>query len=191
MKKKFAYSLGVTALALSFLGATQINNQTNAQTSSKCYSIQSLNRNFLLNGRKYLGVNQIRDFQAELGEGATVQAIRYNSLPSLTESKYVWKITTTDNGSIITQQFKNLDGANDGKTVKLVEVRRARSIITHGQYWELQNGEMGGYDIRSLNRNFRDSNYRWLDGGSDGKTVSLVNGKSQSTLWSISTTTCQ
>ena len=55
-------------------------------------------------------------------------------------------------------------------------------------YNQLNARAVGCYYIRSLNNNFRDSNFRWLDAKSDGTGVGLVNGQSHGTVWLLEET---
>jgi hypothetical protein len=174
---------GITAV-LSIIVTSRSSNIF-AQTtfrSSDCYQIRSLNNNFTTD-KKYLGYREINPRTPQSSEGASVQMVQYDRIPGLTSRKRFWRITNTDKGFILTtfnNSTVNLDGASDGKTTVFHRV----GSLSHGQYWQLEP-DQGAYRIRSLNNNFRDQNYRWLDGGSDGQTVSLVNGKSHGTLWEI------
>ncbi|MDM3847084.1 MAG: hypothetical protein PT120_12255 [Aphanizomenon gracile PMC649.10] len=53
----------------------------------------------------------------------------------------------------------------------------------HPIYSNLTPRVIGCYSIRSLNRNFRNSNFRWLDAKSDDTGVGLVSGQSHGTVW--------
>lgn len=55
-------------------------------------------------------------------------------------------------------------------------------------YDQLNARAAGCYYIRSLNNNFRNSNFRWLDAKSDGTGVGLVNGRSHGTVWLLEET---
>ena len=72
---------------------------------------------------------------------------------------------------------------SNGTTVQLV------SDASHGTFWQLEQVE-GGHRMRSLNQNFRQSNFRWLDGASNGSDTKLVSGTSHGTLWELAPTSC-
>jgi hypothetical protein len=55
-------------------------------------------------------------------------------------------------------------------------------------YNQLNAKSAGCYYIRSLNNNFRNSNFRWLDGASDGRTVVIGVGQSHGTIWQLEQT---
>lgn len=55
-------------------------------------------------------------------------------------------------------------------------------------YSQLNARPAGCYYIRSLNNNFRNSNFRWLDAKSDGTGVGLVSGQSHGTVWLLEQT---
>lgn len=55
-------------------------------------------------------------------------------------------------------------------------------------YDRLNARASGCYYIRSLNNNFRSSNFRWLDAKSDGTGVGLVSGQSHGTVWLLEET---
>jgi hypothetical protein len=153
-------------------------------SSSGCYKVRSLNNNFQSNLR-FLGAIKIDLGTPRNSEGASVQMVQYRTVAGLIpQDSRVWKITQTEKGSILTTWSSNgrvnIDGSSDGKTVDLHSYRN----VTHGQYWQIEP-DKDGFRIRSLNNNFRDRNYRWLDGASDGRTVQLVNGTSHGTLWEI------
>lgn len=65
-------------------------------------------------------------------------------------------------------------------------IQQARS--PHSNYDQLNARAAGCYYIRSLNNNFRNSNFRWLDAKSDGTRVELVNGQSHGTVWLLEET---
>lgn len=58
----------------------------------------------------------------------------------------------------------------------------------HPNYDQLGARAAGCYYIRSLNNNFRNSNFRWLDAKSDGTGVGLVSGQSHGTVWLLEET---
>lgn len=51
-----------------------------------------------------------------------------------------------------------------------------------------RGNSQGCFYVRSLNNNFRNTNFRWLDAASDGTSVGLVNGKSHGTVWQLEQT---
>lgn len=55
-------------------------------------------------------------------------------------------------------------------------------------YDQLNARATGCYYVRSLNDNFRNSNFRWLDAKSDGSRVELVSGQSHGTVWLLEAT---
>lgn len=55
-------------------------------------------------------------------------------------------------------------------------------------YNRLNARAVGCYYIRSLNNNFRNANFRWLDAKSDGAGVGLVGGQSHGTVWLLEET---
>jgi hypothetical protein len=187
----FSKPFASSVLSACFLGLGTItlqsfeNSPSFAQTSndlqvSSCYVIRSLNNNFATD-KRYLGA---RSLMRQNSESGTFSPYGYN--PALQSDVHrFWRVTKTPKGFLLTTRLDgrallNLDGASDGETVALNRI----SNITHGQYWQLEP-DQGGYRIRSLNNNFRSQNYRWLDGKSDGRNVSIVNGKSHGTLWEI------
>lgn len=164
--------------------------QAEAQAAPQCYVIRSLNRNFQTDNR-YLGITQVSLGTPVNSDGsATVQAIQIRDGVGLSQKRAIWSLTPTNKGSILTTLLRsnslNIDGASDGRRVVLNPSRN----VTHGQYWQVDR-DGNGYRIRSLNNNFRNSNYRWLDGASDGHTVQLSDGKSHGTLWEFTPTRCQ
>lgn len=58
----------------------------------------------------------------------------------------------------------------------------------HPNYSGLNPRAIGCYSIRSLNNNFRNSNFRWLDAKSGGTGVGLVSGQSHGTVWLLEET---
>jgi hypothetical protein len=46
----------------------------------------------------------------------------------------------------------------------------------------------GCFYVRSLNNNFRNANFRWLDAASNGSSAGLVNGQSHGTVWRLEET---
>jgi hypothetical protein len=46
----------------------------------------------------------------------------------------------------------------------------------------------GCFYVRSLNNNFRNTNFKWLDAASDGRSIGLVNGQSHGTVWRLENT---
>jgi hypothetical protein len=181
--------IGLTASIIHFCFFETQNVYAQTQfRDSDCYEIRSLNKNFATDKRyfRYLGA---RSLMRQNQESGTLSA--YGSIPALeAKSQHVrfWKVTNTSKGFLLTTRASgsngsallNLDASSDGKTLALNRIGN----ITHGQYWQLEP-DQGAYRIRSLNNNFRSQNYRWLDGKSNGSTVSIVNGKSHGTLWEI------
>jgi hypothetical protein len=183
---KFLF-VGLTA-TLSIIIDSRFSNVL-AQTpfrNSDCHLIRTLNNNFLTS-LMYLGNRQTNGRTPQSSEGASVQIVQYDLVLGLISYTQKWRIINTDNGYILTTRknggMVNIEGASNGTDVVL----HSSANVTHGQYWQIEPVQ-GSYRIRSLNNNFRNQNYRWLDGGSDGKTVSLVNGISHGTLWEIRST---
>lgn len=178
--------IGFTASAIHFCCVETQNIYAQTQfRDSDCYEIRSLNNNFATD-KRYLGARSLMRRNPESGT-----FFPDGSIPALEpKSRAVrfWKVTNTRKGFLLTTRASgsngsallNLDASSDGETLALNRIGN----ITHGQYWQLEP-DQGAYRIRSLNNNFRSQNYRWLDGKSNGSTVSIVNGKSHGTLWEI------